>query len=542
MAYLFTYPWEVIGILYGEGAITEVSDEIDDWAPYLFLSETELYLNAATSEQYPLRPLNHSKFHIMELPSAGLEGDSTEAIVLRSQSGKDVIFVYPDRNTDEVNREAEDTYFDQMLNMILFLTRDCLKVVNPQRDTQYWKTILKSYYDSNDEDPARYALIVDLARNTLISLDTITKQPKKILERIHAQQRIDRIQELDTHCFINLARQPGRILPEKAGPKQQVLAIRRRESINTLENRVTKHFCDLSNKVSRQYLTEHQHILSGTSKRKEIVEKLYKASKRYPARISFSGIKSPLQPIRQPNYTLLQNINYLKVWTAYSQLIRNDDLRNRLWRWRRRLLNECNKVFLSDTIYLWKKVAQHTVAIEAGEKIVSGYMRNIYGAWLQDGGLPGPFIFGSNNTNCGTLHIIENNALDSFSKDYRILRNLNADMYLIWIQNIEIKVLPIYTVMTTMDWSSDNIEKDLGRLTANLIKNMEMFNQSNVFNKIQAVWVLHGNWSTQNYKVAESTSNSGVKIIHTLIKPDFRSWEKLNKHRLKVISDFIGKL
>jgi len=453
-----------------------------------------------------------------------------------------VILIYPDRSTDAALREGEDIYFDQLLNMILFLTRDCLKVEKIHKETQYWNDILQAYHNSDDEDPARYALIVDLARNVLKALDIITQQPKKVLERIHAQQKIHKIQELDTHCFIDLARRPGRILPEKAGPKQQILAIRRRESINTLENRVAKHFCDLSNKVSKQYLAEHNHINSRNSKRIKIVEKLDKASKRFPQRISFRGIKSPLQPIRQPNFTLMQNINYLKIWTAYTQLVRNDDLRNRLWRWRRRLLNEWHKVYISDTIYLWKKAIKPAIAIEAGEKIVSGNMRNTHGNWLHGGVLPGPFIFGSNEASCGTLHIIDHEALNSFSKDFRSLKDLNADMFLIWIIDDDIKVLPIYTVVTTMDWDSEAIGKELGSMTTNLRKNLKIFNQSDNCFQIQTVWILHGNWSTQKNKIAQSTSKSGFKTIHTLIKPEFRSWKLLSKHRTQVISEFIGKL
>jgi hypothetical protein len=542
LPYLLTYPWEVISVMHDAPSKKVLTDEIDDWAPYVYLNETESYLNASTTEQYPLKRFHQSTGHVIELPTAGLEGDSIEAIVLRSQMGEDLILIYPDRSTDKTQREDEDIYFDQLLNMILFLTRDCLKVEKIHKETQYWNKILQSYHNNDDEDPARYALIVDLARNVLKALDIITQQPKKVLERIHAQQRIDKIQELDTHCFIDLTRRPGRILPEKAGPKQQILAIRRRESINTLENRVAKHFCDLSNKVSKQYLAEHHHINSRNSKRKEIVEKLDKASKRFPQRISFRGIKSPLQPIRQPNYTLMQNINYLKIWTAYIQLVRNDDLRNRLWRWRRRLLNEWHKVFISDTIYLWKKSIKPAVAIEAGEKIVSGNMRNTYGNWLHGGGLPGPFIFGSNKENCGTLHIIDHEALNSFSKDFRSLKDLNADMFLIWISNNDIKVLPIYTVVTTIDWDSEAIGKELGIMTTNLRENLEVFNQSDNCFQIQTVWILHGNWSTQKNKVAQSTSKSGFKTIHTLIKPEFRSWKLLGKHRMQVISEFIGKL
>ena len=115
-------------------------------------------------------------------------------------------------------------------------------------------------------------------------------------------------------------------------------------------------------------------------------------------------------------------------------------------------------------------------------------------------------------------------------------------MFLIWISNNDIKVLPIYTVVTTIDWDSEAIGKELGIMTTNLRENLEVFNQLDNCFQIQTVWILHGNWSTQKNKVAQSKSKSGFKTIHTLIKPEFRSWKLLGKHRMQVISEFIGKL
>ena len=87
---------------------------------------------------------------------------------------------------------------------------------------------------------ARMALIVRLSREQPLhrALAAISPHPRRILQRYRDNTPISRIQELDSACIRDYARRPGVTASEKAGARQCLLAVRRREQRDTLENRV----------------------------------------------------------------------------------------------------------------------------------------------------------------------------------------------------------------------------------------------------------------------------------------------------------------
>ena len=78
------------------------------------------------------------------------------------------------------------------------------------------------------------------------SLRTILSHPRTRLLREHAQHPIHTIREIDTHCMVWLARQPGRTIREKLAGKQHALSVVRRFTPDTPENRVAKRVADIS--------------------------------------------------------------------------------------------------------------------------------------------------------------------------------------------------------------------------------------------------------------------------------------------------------
>ena len=85
------------------------------------------------------------------------------------------------------------------------------------------------------------ALIVRLSKEQPVhrALAAISTHPRRILQRYRDNMPIRRIQELDPACIRDYARRPGITAAEKAGSRQCLLAVRRREHRDTLENRVT---------------------------------------------------------------------------------------------------------------------------------------------------------------------------------------------------------------------------------------------------------------------------------------------------------------
>src|SRR6266699_4433910 len=103
-----------------------------------------------------------------------------------------------------------------------------------------WEAARSVWFRADFNEP-RMALIVQLSREQTLhrSLDAISRHPRRILQRERHETPVSRIQELDSACIRDFARRPGISPIEKAGPRQRLLAIRRREHYTTLENQVT---------------------------------------------------------------------------------------------------------------------------------------------------------------------------------------------------------------------------------------------------------------------------------------------------------------
>ena len=84
------------------------------------------------------------------------------------------------------------------------------------------------------------ALIVRHADTLLRLLTDLGRHPRHILSRTRAMLPVDRVQQLDVASVRWLSRQPGREVYERAGPRQRILAVRRFEDLDTLENRVLR--------------------------------------------------------------------------------------------------------------------------------------------------------------------------------------------------------------------------------------------------------------------------------------------------------------
>ena len=99
-----------------------------------------------------------------------------------------------------------------------------------------------------------------------------------------------------------------------------------------------------------------------------MVKKLFLESKKLPLKSTFQDIVNLIEPCRQPNYTLMQNADYYKVWKAYAQLVRNEDLRAELWKWNRRMWVEYVALFLVDILHAFQKIMTDENLVEIGQK------------------------------------------------------------------------------------------------------------------------------------------------------------------------------
>ena len=198
-------------------------------------------------------------------------------------------------------------------------------------------TIAREWHVSADSSNPRMSLIVKLARDLGETLQSVCRNPRRVLRRERQFQRLDRVREIDGGCLRWLARQPGVTVAEKAGSRQECLAIARVENIDTLENRVVRDLLLRANHACKKYLREHRQARShsrveSVSKFRSLISGLLKSS-------PISDV-SALSAVPQPNYVLQMDGRYSVLWDAYQLLVRQQMLEDNVWRWRHRLFSE----------------------------------------------------------------------------------------------------------------------------------------------------------------------------------------------------------
>ncbi len=183
--------------------------------------------------------------------------------------------------------------------------------------------------------PPEQAITV-IAKRTYGDVNALIGNLRKVLNRVRQKVAIARVQQVDSHCLRWLTRQPGRSAAEKGGSRQEILGVVRVENYDTLENRVLKDFLSrcvaLSTMYLRRYDTEafHGHVN-------------VKAVARF-RNLCIGGLQerkleavSELREIPQPNYVLQQDRLYSKVWSSYCDILRQEDVAEKLWSKRERV-------------------------------------------------------------------------------------------------------------------------------------------------------------------------------------------------------------
>ncbi len=508
-------------------------------------SDTKV-VNAATGKAFPEHRSGDNK-KIVELSGPSKKGDMSKSITLELNDSEMVFLSFsteegPNQNFPRL--ELFERFFDKVMNAILLLVRDCLEVEEFTVKNIYWPKILGDFNEKDDDDPAKYSLIVDLARPTELfaPLKKITDRPKRVLRRIHDQERIQKVQEVDTRCLTDLARRPGTVLVEKAGPKQRILAIKRQESIDTLENRVAKHCCALASLASKRYLREHEEKKYEGSKRKKSVSKLLRSSHQLPMKNSFHGVSILIEPCRQPNYTLMQNADYYKVWKAYIQLVRNEDLRQELWKWNRRMWSDFLGLYLTQLLTSYQRTMTDSHIQLIGEKTVRGTRKQFAGKWLIPDTLPGPYIIDKESKQPGTLYLMNGDydTLTAVSKALSDLAALNADYLFLLSKGGQKFVLPIYALIPSNHLDEHNYSVFVQGILPSLMKSTRRF--KNKIKDIEMIgsWVLLGNWGEGETEKKAKNMHENISTWISCVNPNYSKWKFNIENELEPLMTICG--
>lgn len=192
------------------------------------------------------------------------------------------------------------------------------------------------------EETPEESLVTLVVRDCLNEVEQVVRDLRKVLVRERQGVPLGRVQQVDAHCLRWLSRQPGRDAVEKAGGRQRILAVVRRESFDTLENRVFKDFVTRLEIPCCQYLKRNEVRF----KDKDIVKRVKRLASLCGEALANPYLQATrdLKELPHPNYVLRQERRYSKIWKAYCRVIRHASIAERLWLRRDELADALQKI------------------------------------------------------------------------------------------------------------------------------------------------------------------------------------------------------
>jgi len=245
--------------------------------------------------------------------------------------------------------------------------------------------------DSSNEP--RKSLIVEIAER-LSTVGRHADHLRRILLRRREVTSIRHVRTLDQECIRWLIRKPGETLQEKAGVRQELMAVTPKETFNTVENRVFKDFLRLCSVAANRYERE-VGITDSAGTRVRRTRAFKNSCARALTNPAFDDVAPPGVGIR-PNYVLQSDPRYRKVWKYYTRLRRNNDAEEEVWSWQARMWADLCRVFVGaaferlvptkrgvDSTGQFRKLA--TSRLKVREHLETGRL-------LTAGWVPGPFL------------------------------------------------------------------------------------------------------------------------------------------------------
>lgn len=161
------------------------------------------------------------------------------------------------------------------------------------------------------------------------SLFYVMESPRKEVLRTHERMNIYRAHEIDTAGIMEISRRPGRTVREKISVNPTVLAVKREQSQDTLENRLYKKFL----KRLIPVLERRQNIFCNPDNDKENedskLSRIYNKARRW-LKNDEADIIGEWRNL-PPNNILLCDKHYKKIWKSWQYLLDLDEYTKSDW-------------------------------------------------------------------------------------------------------------------------------------------------------------------------------------------------------------------
>ncbi len=431
-AQLHFWPWSV-GIQKETTDLSSGSAAFDFYgSPVVSVStKASLYLPQRNERFSPFGPTFrtlHGEYCLYETPHGVLASDqardemSAGAIRVQVPEGMSTVQLSPKgakpRHTPRPEEENSETELARTVLAWSQLFDDLLdaSLKKWKRENKFpWTAILEFIENMKLEasDP-RMALIVHIAEAMHRQLRVTVEAARKVLIRERRILPAHRVTETDTACLRWYVRQPGETMAEKAASNRQaLLGITRRETYNTLENRVLRDFLSRCIQESKRYLDtevgEDQTLM--LSRRTSRVRSFRHLCSNLTRVAFLEDVAKPPASIL-PNYVLQNDSRYRQIWQFYVRLRRREDEEDRVWDWQSRTWADVARLLVNAALYELARSSQEGRASELllEEFLTSGIhllREQRQGCRVRAGSEPGPFVARRRSEDPSTASVLE---------------------------------------------------------------------------------------------------------------------------------------
>ena len=379
-------------------------------------THTSLYLPQRNERFVPFGPTFktiHDEYQLYETPHGVLASDqargetSDGAIRVQGLDGTSTLHLSPKGAIPRHKTRSDEKLIETDLARTVLawsqlfddLLDDSLK--RWKRENRFpWSAILEFIEKMKREarDP-RMALIVHIAEAIHRQLPVTMEAARRVLIRERRILPAGRVTETDTACLRWYVRQPGETMAEKAASNRQaLLGITRRETYNTLENRVLKDFLSRCVQESKRYLdTEVGEDQTLMQSMRTIRVRSFRHLCSNLRRVPFLEDVAKPPPSMQPNYVLQNDSRYRQIWQLYVRLLRREDEEDKMWDWQSRTWADVARLLVNASIY---ELARSSKKRPEGELLLEEFLKSgmqlsreqHQGCRIQAGSEPGPFM------------------------------------------------------------------------------------------------------------------------------------------------------
>lgn len=296
---------------------------------------------------------------------------------------------------------------------------------------------------SGDRNEPRMALIVKISAEITGKLPELAKSARKILLRTRQMLPVESIREMDKYCVSWNMRQSGTSLLEKASLHgQKLLAIKRSESCDTLENRVFKDFLIRCIREARIWLSHEAGKHFQYSTQAILVRHFQNLASKMLSEDLFQNI-SALSSRPLPNYVLQNDSAYRSMWRYYQRLLRQEDEQGSSFEWQGRTWADICLLLCGVAM-----VSASAFAEQLRRSDISIFKEQRLGQRLVPGCEPGPFLIRLQNGKAEwVLNLVHSDQADLHLAT-RNLGQTGASFYFV-IERIglpEKRIIPVWAI------------------------------------------------------------------------------------------------